>query len=82
MTTLLLIVIYIAFIGLGLPDSLFGSAWSAIYPEFGVGIASASYVTVLVSGCTVLSSLFAAKLISKFSTVHFPSRIASATLCI
>ena len=69
MTTLLLIVIYIAFIGLGLPDSLFGSAWSAIYPEFGVGIASASYVTVLVSGCTVLSSLFAAKLISKFSTV-------------
>ncbi len=68
MTTLLLIVIYIAFIGLGLPDSLFGAAWSAIYPEFGVGLASASYVTVLVSGCTVISSLFASRLIARFST--------------
>lgn len=69
MATLLLVVIYVAFIGLGLPDSLFGASWSAIYPEFGVGLASASYVTVPVSGCTVISSLFAAKLIARFSTV-------------
>ena len=34
MTTLLLLVIYIAFIGLGIPDSLFGTAWPAIYTEF------------------------------------------------
>ena len=33
MSTLLLIVIYIAFIGLGIPDSLLGSAWPAIYTE-------------------------------------------------
>ena len=34
MATLLLFVIYIAFIGLGVPDSLFGTVWPAIYPEF------------------------------------------------
>ena len=34
MATLLLIIIYLAFISLGLPDSLFGTAWPAIYPEF------------------------------------------------
>ena len=33
MTTLLLLVIYIAFISLGIPDSLFGTAWPAIYSE-------------------------------------------------
>ena len=36
MATLLLIVIYIAFIGLGIPDSLFGAAWPAIYTELGL----------------------------------------------
>ena len=34
--TILLIVIYIAFIGLGIPDSLFGTAWPAIYMELGL----------------------------------------------
>lgn len=38
MTYLLLIIIYIGFIGLGLPDSLFGAAWPAIYDEFGLHI--------------------------------------------
>ncbi|SHK91035.1 Fucose permease [Anaerocolumna jejuensis DSM 15929] len=68
MATLLLIIIYIAFIGLGIPDSLFGTAWPAIYTEFGLPIASASYVTLLISGGTVISSLLSAKIISRFST--------------
>ena len=38
MATFLLIIIYIAFIGLGIPDSLFGAAWPAIYKDFGVGV--------------------------------------------
>lgn len=37
MATLLLVVIYISFIGLGIPDSLFGAAWPAIYGEFSLG---------------------------------------------
>ena len=40
MATLLLIVISISFIGLGIPDSLFGTAWPAIYTEFRLPIRS------------------------------------------
>lgn len=68
MATILLIIIYIAFIGLGIPDSLFGTAWPAIYTEFSLPIASASYVTLLISGGTVVSSLLSARIISKFHT--------------
>ena len=36
MFQLLLAVIYLAFISLGLPDSLLGAAWPTMYPEFDV----------------------------------------------
>lgn len=68
MTTLLLIVIYIAFIGLGLPDSLFGTAWPAIYAEFGVPVSLASVVSLISCFGTFLSSLFSARLINRFGT--------------
>ena len=38
---LLLAVIYLSFISLGLPDSLLGSAWPSMYPEFGVPVSVA-----------------------------------------
>lgn len=66
MATLLLIVIYIAFIGLGIPDSLFGSAWPAIYTELDLPVSWANFVTMITSGGTILSSLMAAKLIQRF----------------
>lgn len=56
-TILLLIVIYIAFIGLGIPDSLFGTAWPAIYSEYGLPLSFGSFVTVIISFCTALSSI-------------------------
>lgn len=68
MSTILLLVIYIAFIGLGIPDSLFGTAWPAIYKEFDVSLSSASYITMLISGGTVVSSLFSSKIINKIGT--------------
>ena len=46
MATLLLIVIYIAFIGLGVPDSLFGTAWPAIYTDLNLPVSWASIVTI------------------------------------
>lgn len=67
-STILLLIIYIAFIGLGIPDSLFGAAWPAIYAEWALPISAANYVTCLISGGTVLSSLFAVKAISRFGT--------------
>jgi len=66
--TLLLIIIYIAFIGLGVPDSLIGSAWPAIYKEFGMPVESISGVTLLISGCTVLSSIFSAGILRRLGT--------------
>ena len=46
MATLLLIVIYIAFIGLGVPDSLLGTAWPAIYTDLNLPVSWASIVTI------------------------------------
>ena len=68
MVTVLLLVIYLAFIGLGLPDSLFGTAWPAIYADFALPIAFGSFVTVTVSCGTIVSSLFSAKVIARFGT--------------
>ena len=57
MTTLLLLVIYIAFISLGIPDSLFGTAWPAIYSELTLPISYGSFVTIIISCGTIISSL-------------------------
>lgn len=66
MLTLILIVIYIAFIGLGFPNSLFGAAWPAIYQDLHLSLSDANYITVLISGFTALSGLFSARVTNKF----------------
>lgn len=68
MAAVLLAVIYMAFIGLGLPDSLFGTAWPAIYSEFQLPISFASFVTVTISGGTIVSSMASARVIGRFGT--------------
>ena len=75
MATLLLIVIFIDFIGLGIPDSLFGAAWPAINRDFGLPISAANAVTVTMTVCSIISSLMSAKLTEKFST----SKIAAVS---
>ena len=64
----LLVVIYIAFIGLGVPDSLIGSAWPAIHTELGIPVEMVSILTFLISGCTVLSSMFSTRILNKLGT--------------
>ena len=68
MTTVLLIIIYIAFIGLGLPDSLFGTAWPAIYTEFSLPFSLGSIITVVMTCSTICSSILSARLIARFGT--------------
>lgn len=68
MTTLLLILIYVAFISLGLPDAILGSAWPLLYQELGVSVSWAGILTMIVSGGTILSSFFSAKVIARFGT--------------
>ena len=66
--TLLLVVIYAAFIGLGVPDSLIGSAWPAIYTEMDLPVDAVSLITLIISGCTVISSIFSSKILNKLGT--------------
>lgn len=79
MSTLLLIIIYITFIGLGIPDSLFGTAWPAIYPAFGVAISHANFVTSIISGGTILSSLLSTRLIKHFGTAKITAASTAIT---
>ncbi|MGV3763785.1 MFS transporter [Parapedobacter sp.] len=60
---LLLVVIYLAFIGLGLPDSLLGPAWPTMYIDLEVPIHFAGIISMIVAGGTVISSLFSSRLI-------------------
>ncbi|MBQ8426768.1 MAG: MFS transporter [Clostridia bacterium] len=68
MVTALLIIIYAVFIGLGLPDSVLGSAWPAIYADLNLPVGNASILTMLMSICTAVASYFSARLINKFGT--------------
>lgn len=64
----LLILIYIAFISLGLPDSLLGSAWPVMHNELNVPISYMGIITMTISGGTIISSLLSNKLTTKFGT--------------
>lgn len=57
MTHILLVVIYLAFISLGLPDSLLGAAWPTMYPQFDVPVSYAGIVSFIIAIGTVISSL-------------------------
>lgn len=68
MTGLLLAVIYLAFVSLGLPDSLLGSGWPTMQTDFGVPSSYAGYVSMSISFMTILSALIAPTLIRKIRT--------------
>lgn len=65
---LLLAVIYLSFISLGLPDSLLGSAWPSIYPEFQVPVDYAGVIFMIIAAGTIISSLQSDRLTKKFGT--------------
>jgi fucose permease len=65
---LLLVVIYVVFISLGLPDSLFGVSWPVVHTEFGIAESFASVYSIIIGVCTGGVSFVAGKLIRKFGT--------------
>ena len=81
MVTLLLVIIFIDFIGLGIPDSLFGPAWPAIYSEMNLPVSLGSIVSLINTGGTVISSLMSARLIKRFGTAKVTafSTVVTAT---
>ena len=68
MLTALLVIIYVSFISLGLPDSLLGSAWPAIHLDLGVPLSFAGVISMIVSCGTVISSLLSTRVIRRFGT--------------
>ena len=68
MYSLLLIIIYLAFISLGLPDSLLGSGWPAMHGQLGVAVSYAGIVTMIISVGTIVSSLMSDRLTRRFGT--------------
>lgn len=69
MYTLLLGVIYLAFISLGLPDSTLGAAWPTIYAEMNIPISYMGIVSFIISAGTILSVLLTDKAIAKLGTL-------------
>ena len=68
MIHLLLAVIYLAFISLGLPDSLLGSAWPSMYPEFQAPVSMAGAISMIVSIGTIASSLMSDRITKRLGT--------------
>ena len=80
MATLFLIVIYSAFISLGLPDSLLGVAWPVMQPGFNIPFGFAGIISMVISGSTIVSSLLSNRIIKRFGTgkVTFVSVLMTA----
>lgn len=78
--TVILVVIYIAFISLGLPDSLFGSAWPAMHVDLNVAESFGSFYSIIIAVSTGGVSFCAGALIRKFGTglVTFVSVLLTA----
>lgn len=70
MATLLLIVIYIGFISLGVPDSLLGSAWPAMHADLGLALSFNGTLSLFVSACTALSSILSDRVIGRFGVAR------------
>lgn len=68
MYLLLLAVIYLAFISLGLPDSMLGASWPTIYEEMGLPISYMGIVTMVIATGTVLSALMTDRVVARLGT--------------
>ena len=68
MSHLLLAIIYLAFISLGLPDSVLGAAWPVMYTELGAPLSHAGLIAMIISLGTVVSSLLSDRLTRRFGS--------------
>ena len=68
MFSLLLAIIYLAFISLGLPDSLLGSAWPVMRLDFGAELSFAGVISMIIAGGTIVSSLLSERMTRKLGT--------------
>lgn len=77
MVHLLLVIIYLAFISLGLPDALLGAAWPSMYPQFDVLVSYAGIISMIIALGTVVSSLQSDRLTKKLGT----GKVTALSVC-
>lgn len=68
MATFFLIIIYLAFISLGLPDSLLGSAWPVMSLDLNASLGTAGIISMVIAGNTIVSSLLSGTVLQRFGT--------------
>ncbi|MEK3836257.1 MFS transporter [Paenibacillus sp. FSL R7-0128] len=68
MATVFLIIIYLAFISLGLPDSMLGAAWPIIRLDFGAPVELAGLLSMIVVAGTIISSLASSVVLKRLGT--------------
>ena len=78
---LLIVIIYLAFISLGLPDGLLGAAWPSVYPELGVPVSYAGAVSMTVALGTIVSSLLSDRLTWRFGPGKVTAFSVAMTAC-
>lgn len=78
MIHVLLLIIYLAFISLGLPDALLGSAWPMIHLEFDVPVSYAGIIFGIISVGTIISSLSSDYLTKKLGA----GKVTAMSVCL
>ncbi|MEW9053364.1 MAG: MFS transporter [Neobacillus sp.] len=80
MATFFLIIIYLAFISLGLPDSLLGVSWPLMQTELGASLETAGWLFMTIAAGTIISSLASGAVLNRFGTgpVTFVSVLMTA----
>lgn len=66
MYSIILAIIYAAFISMGLPDSLLGAAWPVMQGGLGVPLSYAGIITMTINLGTIISSLLSDRVIRRF----------------
>ncbi len=68
MATAFLLLIYLSFISLGLPDTLLGASWPAMRLDLGAAVGDAGYISLIITCGTITSSLLSTRLVRRFGT--------------
>lgn len=81
MIQILLIIIYLAFISLGLPDGLLGAAWPSIYPGLDVPVSYAGIISMIIALGTIISSLMSDRMTMKLGAGKVTALSVAMTAC-
>ena len=81
MITYLLVIIYLAFISLGLPDSLLGVTWPVMHLDLNASLGSAGVISMIISGGTIISSFMSGRVLRRFGTGKVTAVSVLMTAC-